>query len=419
MKRLITLLIIVVFGLPLYAQDFIKVKGVVVNASGEPIAEATVTAVGTKVSVKTGSNGSFELMIPNTVRYVRVQKSMYLAQNVVVSPSLQIVLEVDKEAVEKAAEKARIAAERAKAEEEARVRAAAEAREKAIRDSLALVEQARLEAEARARAAAEAREKAIRDSLAMVEKARLEAEARARAAEEARQQAQLDSMARVLLIRDSIAAAEARAIFIRDSIAVAQEQQKKDAIKASNDQYNRRYKNQGIESTLEFGYAYQPATCIIRYQYSGYRSVSALHPVFVDYTLGYRINRVLSLGVGAGFMYNLKSVVIVNDQIWGTDKNWVEKRYDIPVFLDVKARFFRKSVRPIIDCKGGWYPITGLLFVDAGLGLEFRTSRQTALNVTASIRTTPYFEVDNVSSNSRDFYYFPCWSPSIRLGFAF
>ncbi len=437
MKKFITILLLLVLGLNLSAQDFTKVKGVVVDASGNPIAGAIVTAVGTKVSTKTGSGGSFELMIPGTVNYVRVQKSMYLAKNAPVSSSMRVVLEIDKVAAEKAAaakaaaeraaaekaaaeraaaeraaaEKARIEAEKARAEAEARARAAAEARAKAVRDSLAAVEKARLEAEARARAAAEARAKAVRDSIAAVE---------------ARAQAVRDSIAaaeaRAIFVRDSIAAAEARAIFVRDSTAAALKQQKIEARKAAEAEYNGKYKNRGIENTFEFGYAYQlligDLKEDLRYQYSGYRAVSPRHPVFVDYTFSYRFNRYFSLGVGAGFMYNLKSVVIKNDWIVGTDENWKEKRFDIPVYLDLKARFCRKAVRPLVDIKGGWYPMSKTAFIDGGFGVEFRTSRSTALNLTASIRTTPFFTVkyDEISPK---LYYSMCWSPSVRIGFAF
>lgn len=461
MKKLFTVLLLLAVCLALQAQDFTKVKGVVVDASGTPIVGATVTAVGTKVSTRTGSGGSFELMVPSSVRYVRVQKSMYLAKNAAVSGSMRVSLEIDKEAAERAAaekaaaakaaaekariaaEKARLAAEKAKAEEEARARAAEEARQKAIRDSIAQVEKERekerIIAEARIRVAAEMRAKAIRDSLAQVEKERLEAEARARAAEEARQQAIRDSIARVearqqairdsiaavrareIFVRDSIAAAEARAIFVRDSIAAALKQQKKDAKKAADAEYDARFRNRGIENTIEFGYAYQlPMGKMreLRYLYSGYRSMSALHPVFVDYTLSYRFNRIISIGIGAGFIYNLKSIVIENDIIVGTDEGWKEKRFDIPVYLDIKTRFGRKAVRPLLDIKGGFYPVTKSLFIDGGLGLEVRTSKRTAINLTASVRTTPFFEVDFALGSPKT-RYAPCLSPSARLGFAF
>lgn len=427
MKRIITIFIIVVFCLPLAAQDFIKVTGVVENVSGDPISGVTVYAVGTRITAQTDSKGYFELMIPSTVRYVRAQKSMYVPKNVAVRSSIKIVLERDHEAVEKAsaekaatAEKTRMAAERVRAEEQARTRAAEAARAQAISDSLALVEKVRLEQEARFRAEVEAREIVIRDSLLLAEITRHEAEARA--FEEAGRQAVRDSLAaveaRALFVRDSIAAAEAKAIFVSDSIAIALEQQKRDARKAAEDKYNSRFKNHGIESTIEFGYVYQLAKGEIRYLYSGYRQISSMHPLFVDYTCSYRFNRSFSMGIGVGYIYNLKSIVIINDQILGMDDGWNEKRFDLPVFLAIKTRFGRYSVRPIIDCKGGWYPITNTIFMDAGLGVEFRLSKGTALNLTASLRSTPLINIDYNVNHSESKYY-PCWSPCARIGFAF
>ena len=246
MKKLIAVLIVLFAGLHLNAQDFMSVKGTVVNASGTPVVGATVTAVGTRVSARTGTGGSFEMMIPNTVRYVRVQKSTYLAKNVQVRSSMKIILEIDKEASEKAAaekaeaakaaaEKAKIAAANtaaekaaaakavaAKAAAEQKAKAAAEEKAKAAAEKKRAEEAAKAEEEAKARAEAEIRRKALFDSLVKVERAkliaeaqerkRLEEEARAFVAEEARQKA----------IQDSIALAEAKAQAVRDSIALAE-----------------------------------------------------------------------------------------------------------------------------------------------------------------------------------------------------
>lgn len=236
MKKLIAVLIVLFAGLHLNAQDFMSVKGTVVNASGTPVVGATVTAVGTRVSARTGTGGSFEMMIPNTVRYVRVQKSTYLAKNVQVRSSMKIILEIDKEASEKAAaekaeaakaaaEKAKIAAANAAAEKaaaEQKAKAAAEEKAKAAAEKKRAEEAAKAEEEAKARAEAEIRRKALFDSLVKVERAkliaeaqerkRLEEEARAFVAEEARQKA----------IQDSIALAEAKAQAVRDSIALAE-----------------------------------------------------------------------------------------------------------------------------------------------------------------------------------------------------
>ena len=95
MKKLIAILLLLAVAPMLGAQDFVKVKGVVVSTSGTPIAGAAVTAVGTRIMAKTDAAGAFELMIPGTVRYVRVQKPMFLAKNVRVGPSLKITLEKD------------------------------------------------------------------------------------------------------------------------------------------------------------------------------------------------------------------------------------------------------------------------------------------------------------------------------------
>ena len=459
------------FAVAAQAQNVRLVRGSVVAESGAPLANAVITAEnGEKFSPE--KDGSFEIRVSSLCRELTFTADGYMQVKRAIDGMYMLV----KMAVDIEAEK------RAKAEEEARIKAEKErlavieqARrdslaiaEQARKDSLAALEKARKEAEAQAKAEQLAREKAEQERLAAIEKARKEAEARAKAEEEARikaekerlaaiEQARRDSLARVEQARkDSLAAleqarkeAEARAKAEeeariraeqerlaaieqarRDSLAVVERQRKEEAARAlaqkkaeakalrqeKDAAYNEKYRNKGIEQSVDVSYAYPINKCEVYYHYSGRREYGSLHPFELDYTLSYRINRIVSIGAGAGLLFHAKSITIVNDSFSQAYSEFKERRLDVPVFGSLKLTPARKSVRPVIGGSIGYYVLSRTLLWEGDLGAEFRISRRAAAHLLFTVRSTPYPYFSESEGTAR---YRAAVSPGVKIGFSF
>ncbi|MBO4595206.1 MAG: hypothetical protein J5632_01150 [Bacteroidales bacterium] len=354
LKRILLLAIILSATVSSFAQNLRTVKGRVLNQGGRPVPVAVIVPEGTEIKASPNEDGSFEIKVPFSCRFLTVSADAYVSQRIEIDGSfLFVTLKVDVKAVEAAAREA-----------EARAKAEAEAKARAEKERIAAEAAAKKEAEAKAKAEAEAKAKAE-------EKARLAAEEaeRERIAEEeaARKATEAEKKAKI-------------------AAAVKAEIQAKDA------EYDSRYKNHGISHSLTFSYAYEMASGIIRYRYSGIREYGNLHPMEVDYTLRYKLNRKLSLGIGSGCLFNAKSTVIKGDEFAEFYGPFEEKRLDIPVFASIQYHFGRKGLRPFAGLSGGYYVLSGIQKADAGLGLECRMGRSVSADIQVKMAITPWPE---------------------------
>ena len=382
------------------AQGVRVVRGAIVDANGLPIRTAVIVT-DTKMKFLPRQDGTFEMKVPSTSRSVTISANGYIPVTRSIDGSYMMVrMEVDMEAIRRAEEEARAQeAQLLRAEQERQA-----ALEKARRDSISAVEKARKDAEAQAKAEEDARikaekerldaiEKARRDSIATVEQARKEAEAQAKAEEDARIKAEkAEEAAKV-----KAAKKEAR--------------QQKDAA------YDERFRNKGLEHSIDVQYSYSLGKCQVFYKYSGLREYGNLHPFELDYTISWRFNRMVSLGVGAGALFHAKSITIKNDQFDPAYGNFKESRWDVPVFANVKFTPLRTRVRPLVCGSGGYYILSKTVLWEGGVGVDIRASRRVAAHLILSVRSTPYPYFNNEDPKSAG--YKGAISPAVKLGISF
>ncbi len=387
--RILFIVLSLLMTLTAQAQGVRVVRGAIVDANGLPIRTAVIVT-DTKMKFLPRQDGTFEMKVPSTSRFVTISANGYVPVTRSIDGSYMMVrLEVDMEAIRRAEEEARAQeAQLLKAEQERQA-----ALEKARRDSISAVEKARKDAEAQAKAEEAARfkaekerldaiEKARRDSIATVEQARKEAEAQAKAEEAAKVKA---------------AKKEAR--------------QQKDAA------YDERFRNKGLEHSIDVQYSYPLSKCQVFYKYSGLREYGNLHPFELDYTISWRFNRMVSLGVGAGALFHAKSITIKNDQFDPAYGNFKESRWDVPVFATVKFTPLRTRVRPLVSGSGGYYILSKTVLWEGGVGVDIRASRRVAAHLLLSVRSTPYPYFINEDPQSSG--YKGAISPAVKLGISF
>ena len=146
--------------------------------------------------------------------------------------------------------------------------------------------------------------------------------------------------------------------------------------------------------------------------YSGLRHYRNLHALEVDYTFAYKFHRLFSVGAGAGLLFNLKSVTIIEDEMVGDVEGFKEKRLDLPVFLSAKIRPFKTVLRPYIELKGGYYLLSSCLTGEGALGAEYRIGRGISVNVGAFVSMAPYPHLENRGYKASLF-------AGAKLGFSF
>lgn len=155
MKRLTLFLMCVMASLALTAQNTRLVKGLVFSEEDIPMQGVTLSVVGMNGTTQSTEDGLFELYVSPYAKKLQASAEGYIPHVLEIDGSyLVFKLKVDKEyAKRKAAEEeaARVAAEQARAAEEARIAAEREAAEKAAAEKAA----AKAKAEERARKAAE------------------------------------------------------------------------------------------------------------------------------------------------------------------------------------------------------------------------------------------------------------------------
>lgn len=246
---------------------------------------------------------------------------------------------------------------------------------------MAVDQEAVKKAEREAKEKKELAKKAEQERLTALEKARKEEEAKARAEQAALEKAQKK-----------------------------EERMKKEA------PYNERYRNKGIEHSVAISYSYPLAKCALIYHYSGYREYGVLHPFELDYTVSYRINRLVAAGAGAGLLFHAKSITIVNDSFSPVYGEFKERRLDIPVFGSVRLTPLRTRFRPVVGGACGYYLLSRTLMWEGDLGGEFRISSRTAAHLLLSVRSTPYPYFNEEAGMAR---YRSAISPSVKIGFSF
>ena len=411
MRRILILGGILLLAIPSlgYAQSQRLVRGYVMDENNRPLPEAAVSVDG-KTFVRVSEDGSFSINVSYMIPSITAYCDDYLPSEKKIDGSYMIF----KLAVDAEAEKDRMAAEeKARKDAEAKAKADEAARVKAEKDRLAAEEKARKDAEAKAKADEAARVKAEKDRLAAEEKARKDAEAKAKADEAARVKAEKDRLAAVEKARKD---AEAKAI--ADEAARAKAEKK--AVRQQKDaDYDARFRNKGLEHTVDVSYSYPLYKFDLMYTYSGYREYGTLHPFELDYTLSYRINRYVSVGAGAGVLFHAKSFTIVNDSFSSVYGEFKERRLDVPVFATVRLTPCRSAVRPVIGGSAGYYILSKTLLWEGDLGVEFRMSRRASAHLLLSARSTPYPYFREISETAGEAGYFPAISPAVKIGFSF
>ena len=377
-----------------FAQNQRMVKGFVMDENNRPLPEASVSVDG-KNYTRVAEDGSFAINVSYMIPSITAYSEGYLPEEKKIDGSYLIFkLKVDVQA-----EKDRLAAEeKARKEADAKLKAEESAREKAEKDRLAAEEKARKEAKAKEKAEEAAREKAEKDRLAAEERVRKEAEAKVKAEEAVREKARKEAEANVKAEELARVKAEKKAI----------RQEKEDA-------YNSTFRNRGIEHSIAVSYAYTLDECRVEYVYSGYREYRTLHPFELDYTLSYRFNRFVSVGVGVGFLFNAKSISIVNDSFSSRYGDFKEHRMDVPVFASVRFTPLRTRIRPFISGSVGYYVLSGTIMGEGDLGADIRLGRRSSIQVGLMVRTTPY----PFLSVAKEAGYYPCLSPGVKLGMVF
>ena len=398
MRRLIVLWAAFLLSVSLYAQTRM-VKGMVVGENDAPLSGVRVyTTIGEETT--TGPDGKFAFSVAFQSRHVFFELTDFFKEEKEIDCSFLLVkMRIDKEEVVRkekakkdAEENARKEAERQEQERLAAERAAIIAAAKAEKERLAAEEKARKEEEARLKAEAEAKAKAEREARLQAEreeKARLAAEEKARKEEAARLKAEAEAKAKA---------------------------ERKAANQAADKAYSERFKNQGFEHCVTVSYSYQLSKGDVAFVYSGFRDYGSTHPVELDYTLSYKYNRIVSVGVGVGVLYHLKSLSIVGDDYIPAYSSFREKQIDVPVFANFKVRLLRSHIRPLISLQAGCYCMSGVFYGDAGLGCEYRVNKRLAMHLIASIRTCPWPVFSEKSGYAK---YEMSVSPCIKLGVSF
>ena len=354
MRRYLLLSIFFLLATVSYAQVRV-VRGAVKTETGAAFPNVLITTeYGETFSTK--SDGTFEIRVSSSCKSLTFSAEKYAPAVIAIDGSYLLVrMKINPEA---------IMAEESTARE---ARLAEEERQRAERDSLAAVERARREGLAES-------ERAQRESLAASERARRDSLA---AAERAR----LDSIA---LVNQMLDEEEARLFAERRARLKAK-------IK------------ENVGGSIRASYAIQMASCEVAYRNSGYRSYGSLHPFTIDYTLSYKLNDVLSVGVGAGVLYNAKSITIAGDRFVFYDDTGnsfsfdsPERRLEIPLFATLSIHPGSGKVRPSIAISGGVYPLSSLFLVEGMLGAEYRLGQKRSIEAGLIFKTTPYpyFDMD-------------------------
>ena len=200
---------------------------------------------------------------------------------------------------------------------------------------------------------------------------------------------------------------------VADSIA----REKKAEKKALINQYNSKYKNRGLINSIDFAYGYQLKQGDVVFTNRGWRKYGDQIPLILTYSIGYRINYLFAVSAGAGVLYDVRNISIKNDSFAsGYYPDFRLKQIDVPVFVKADLFMARGKVQPLLSVSGGLYVLSMTPLVDGGLGCSIRVSKSTAINILASVRTTPwpYFYEHSKSAG-----YKMALTPGVKFGVSF
>ena len=447
MKRLILVVFCAVATIVCSAQNDRIVNGAVFTADGLPLSTAVLTAVGTELTFTPAADGKFMIQIPYYVKMLEASAEGYLAGQVEIDGSYVVFkLKVDKKYLEnkaKAEESARVAAAaKAKAEEAANAKAAEEARKAAeakAKEEAAAKLAAEKEAAAKAKAEAEAKVRA--EELAKKEaaaKAKAEEAARIAAEKEAAAKAKAEAEAKVRAEELARKEAEAKAK-AEEAARIAAEKKavtkaKKEARAEYAKKYNETYHNKGVVHNLEINYSF-PITDYntIVYTNLGMQEYLTLHPTELSYSIGYRFSNWVSLNLGTGITYDLVDLRNFGDELatsyYHPDYSQALENYSnmsVPVYLNAKFYMSRGKIQPILSASGGLYlsipkiSFQDMWLIDVGIGCNFRLGKRSNMYVMASAATVPTLRAGTHSQSGDELL----WAirqaylgPRIKIGF--
>ena len=400
MRRYIVVFVLLLLSVAVSAQNRV-VRGVVFDASHIPFKGVLISVSGYDISTVSKDDGTFELTVPTYCRSVTASKEGFLSSSLEIDGSyLVFTMKLDKDW-----------------EKEQAIKAAARA--KYVADSTAAVQAAQKAAAAKAakeeaeRIAAEeaVAKKAVADSIARERKA----EKKAAEEEAARIAAEKDAAKKAAKEEaERIAAEKADAKkAVADSIA----REKKAEKKALINQYNSKYKNRGLINSIDLAYGYQLKQGDVVFTDRGWRKYGDQIPLTLTYSIGYRINYLFAVSAGAGVLYDVRNISIKNDSFAsGYYPDFKLKQIDVPVFVKADLFMARGKVQPLLSVSGGLYVLSMTPLVDGGLGCSIRVSKSTAINIIASVRTTPwpYFYEHSKSAG-----YKMALTPGVKFGISF
>ena len=418
MRRYIVVFVLLLLSVAVSAQNRV-VRGVVFDASHIPFKGVLISVSGYDISTVSNDDGTFELTVPTFCRSVTASKEGFLSSSLEIDGSyLVFTMKLDKdwekEQAIKAAARAKYVADSTVAVQAAQKAAAAKAaKDEAARiaaEKDAAKKTAKEEAERLAAEEAVAK-KAVADSIAREKKA----EKKAAEEEAARIVAEKDAAKKAAKEEAERIAAE-KAVAkkaVADSIA----REKKAEKKALINQYNSKYKNRGLINSIDFAYGYQLKQGDVVFTDRGWRKYGDQIPLTLTYSIGYRINYLFAVSAGAGVLYDVRNISIKNDSFAsGYYPDFKLKQIDVPAFVKADLFMARGKVQPLLSVSGGLYVLSMTPLVDGGLGCSIRVSKSTAINILASVRTTPwpYFYEHSKSAG-----YKMALTPGVKLGISF
>ena len=337
MKRIIITIFFTLCAIASYAQAKQAINGFVYNSEGNPVAGATIKAVGDNAVAKSAQDGSFEMQVAQHCNFVEASCEGYISAQVELNGAIVLFrLKVDKKYAQmKAKEEAEanaIAEAERRAAEEARIAAEQEAARIAAEKARA-EEQARLAAEQEA--ARVAAEKAKAEEIARI-KAQLEAELKAK--EEAAKQLALQKEEEKRL------KAEQQKMQAEQKIQMAEKQ------KVEQKAAKLQEKSEKIARIAALGEIKSGYEQYVSLAYNLELSYFA-HSATLNYIGGYRFNKHLFLGLGTGLSINgtsdgLNGFAIHNFGGYELEKTTTSYGYNtlisIPVFAHFRTDFARQ-----------------------------------------------------------------------------
>lgn len=193
-------------------------------------------------------------------------------------------------------------------------------------------------------------------------------------------------------------------------------------------EYERKFRNKGLVHNVELNYSF-PCTGknTIVYENLGLRDYRLLHPLGINYSIGYRFNNLMSMSLGTGLVCELMNLRAYGDRFapyYSNNKISAVADYSslsIPLFLNMKFYMSKEKYQPMISFSGGayFYPSgtkRASMLLDAGFGYNFRFSKRTNMYLIASFGSVPALRsrvyVDEFKAERKSYP-----APGFKIGF--